>query len=452
MHEVRSAVGAALVLLVAVVGCGKEAGDRAEQSRAQPDPPRPTVERFSAGVELYEMTIAGDTVIAFNGGPEDEDRDLLRSNDLGATWQRLGVPDAPVSRAYPYTTLGTKDGVGYVTGVEDATPDRYPYVADNAYMWASSDGMSWRGGRLPVQGSVSTIAPPELGVAQEGGVVSGVVTSRDDADGVEMFYSANPRDAWHQAEMDDVVIRGAQTFVGDIWSAEDGRLVAVVLSDSIEDELTILESHDNGRSWQIGTCPDDSVVDGGDCRRPTDTGSLQVGADGVSVNGGDWQTPVLDPPPARGDPDEVQLDDVVELPEGGWLTAASIPVDGGNHLDVLARSDDGVTWRPLLGDDPCLADGRYPLFTTPVRLGAGWLVAHECHAIDHEAPPVTDGVPATTVIWSDMYILNGSATEAVAVPGSRQDGVGYLEPLAVGDVVLVPGRTDGFTEIIRLTP
>lgn len=49
-------------------------------------------------------------------------------------------------------------------------------------------------------------------------------------------------------------------------------------------------------------------------------------------------------------------------------------------------------------------------------------------------------------------MLNGAATEAVVVPGSRQDGVGYQEPLAVGDVVLVPVRADGFTEIIRLTP
>lgn len=453
----RGAVGVVGVALALVLtACSDDAADRTEAastqgSQADP-PPEPDVARFRTGVRLDSLTeqlhVVGSTVLAFSATAGDQDPELLRSTDLGESWEPLTLPGASESPTVAYTSVQVGEELAWVTG-EDGRSASYPYIAEDVYLWASRDGVEWHGGRLPVTGQPSSLTEPAVGVVGDGTVVAGVVTESGEGDtSVEMFRSEQAGGAWVPAETPDLAVEGGPTFFADIWEGDDGRLVAVLLSDSTEDELTVLVSDDDGQSWRVGSCPEGSAVDTDECQRVSDSGSLEVGPRGVSVAGGEWRTPVLEPPPAEGDPQDFGFEEVIELPGRGWLVATSIFLNQEENFGVLARSDDGVTWQQLFADDPCMEDDLDPEFSQPVRLGTGWLVVHSCLADGTEV--------GRDLVWADLYVLDGAATEPVLLADTRQEDRRYGQPVAVGDVVLVPvyeeDTADGFTEFVRLTP
>jgi hypothetical protein len=460
-------MSAALVLVA--VACTEDETGRAERSQAagQPGPPTPTIERYSTGARPWGIEAVGTTLLAYDGASPEEDAALLRSADLGETWEPLVLPGAPDSPGFHYQGLGERDGQVWVAGVKEAA-DEAADGYDSAYLWISRDGSRWQGGRLPTVTNPSRddhLAPGvvsddvvAVGVVSDDDVVAGIVTESGGIKSVEMFRSTTDEagDSWVASETPEVVLRGEAARIGDIWEAHDGVLVADLVAP-VEDEPTVLESHDDGRSWQIGSCPDESEHEG-DCEPVSDAGSLEVGPRGVSTHDGDWQEPVLDRSPAREDQGNLSVDRAFEIPGGGWLANANDP-GNENYGDVLVRSDDGVTWQQLLVEDPCLDDDLDPSFDPPVRLGSGWLVEHTCWR--------PGGIAGADINWarSDLYVLDGAATRPVRLPGTQWEadhnisGIeddGYGPAVVAGDVVLVPvpydHTADGFTEIVRITP
>jgi hypothetical protein len=440
------AVSVALVLVA--VACAEGSTGRGERAQAagQPGPANPTIERYSTGARpTGEIHAVGTTLLAYDGTSPEADPTLLRSVDLGETWEPLVLPGTPDSPRFRHMRLEARDGVVWVAGVEDAT-DELSLVYDSTYLWISRDGTEWQGGRLPTMNPVSAATEPEPGVASRDVVVAGVVTSlRDGNERIEMFRSSTSEadGGWVAAETPELVIRGGPGFIGQIWRTDDGPLVADVAAESLEFEGAALESGD-GRSWRIGSCPDDSVYEG-DCHPASDAGSLEFGPQGVSVNDGEWEEPVLEPSPAREDRGRFGLDEAFELAGGGWLAEGY----DHEHVQVLARSDDGMTWQQVLVDDSCRDDDLVPSFSRPVRLGAGWLVEHSCSRPTGRS---IGGGEEMEQLWSALYVLDGAASRAVRLPGTHTTRSGYGQPVVAGDVVLVPSSGGGVTEILRITP
>lgn len=444
--------GAASILLLAA--CGQESDDRSERVEAgRTDPPAPTVERLSTTVQLApypsELQVVGSTVLSFAPRTSAGYPELLRSVDLGETWEPLVLPGASESPSFVHTANGVSDDVAWVTARADDGP-LSDFVAD-LFLWTSRDGLEWTGGLFPTQ-RANDLVEPTFAVVGDGTLVAGVVTEvGEQGQGVELYYDDSDGRGWVAAELADVVIDGAQTHVDDIWET-DGRLIAVIYSDAMQEDdvLTVLESRDDGRSWQEGTCPADSVADDDGCARVVETGRLRVGPQGVSVDGRDWQRPVLDPPPARGDPRAFTFESPLELAGGGWLVAGEVYLNQEESFGVLARSEDGVTWHQLFADDPCLGDDLSPDFRRPVRLTDGWLVVHSCQT----GATGSSGDGGQQFAWADLYVLDGAASDVVLVPQTRQTGNEYQQPVTVGEAVLVPitydDEADRFTDIVRV--
>lgn len=437
----RVVAGVCLASLVpGVVACGDEGGDGGG-ARPQVD-----VDRFDIGVSLDQPIVLGDTLLAGSGSHSlgADGVGLYRSDDRGETWEPAEPPGVPgwidLHLASPALV---DDGLAAVSGrlrVEDPAGGLPP--TGDAYVWTTSDGTTWRGGRLTGPGpSVVTVH----GV--DGLLVAATTTGRSRPGGeqrLELYRSADDGASWTRAGVTGLTVLPDQVIeVVDLWRLGDGRLAAglsrEVLGASSDDpplDRTALVSADDGATWTAAPCPVEAPRWSSECRRPDEPA-------GVTLD-------EIDPPAEAVDVEEdpPSLEGAVELPGGGWLAAASAQETGDKNHGFVLRSDDGSSWRPILSPDDCAArediERSNSWYSTPVSFGEGWLVAYACGDVIGTAE-------------STLYLLDADGTNPTEIPDAAlPDGLGYGQPLTVGagdDVLVLAGGDEGSASlVVRLRP
>jgi hypothetical protein len=246
-------------------------------------------------------------------------------------------------------------------------------VARRPHAWASADGFEWRGGPLPGDGIVS------------------------------------------------------------VWPGRlpDGQLVAAEQPEPGFGRLVV--SADGGASWRLIDCPPQArrTAPHGppqQCVAPVLAGrNLWVRLYEVSLDvGKTWQTVSVVPDP--GSAIYPMISNTVVLPGGGWLGAVGVTLEaGGQFVEYLARSTDGLRWEPVI-PHPCdKAEGAGSVVSKPQPLGDRWLVAYTC-TVEKVFKPVR----------SQLYLVDRDATQARLLATVEQTGLSFGAPVAVRGTVVVP--------------
>jgi BNR/Asp-box repeat len=435
------------------------------------------IRRFELDVAPTQLVAVGDVLLA-NGRAGDRPSDdprvwraLLRSTDLGRTWESLTLPAA--APGVTYVLHGPEEvggGVAVVVGEVDVDPSAPTLNGRVAYLWTSADGRTWSGG-----GFVG-VSPPTGGnilVRSVDGVLFAAFDNR-------LHRSTDLGASWTRATVPELPLAAGETaVVSDIWQSNGGRLVTTLVNPQgggppmlATGVAPVLVSDDGGATWQLDVCPSKSLGDGS-CRRSAraddpgilagsaaiygtirTVGRLQIrrtaGGEQVSTDGGaTWH--IADLRIGADLADDLLLQPVVPLDAGGWLAVASYVGAGGDfHRDFLLASEDGARWRDLSPGSPCTSEEVQDdpdilrpgvSFSAPLRFDESWLVVHTC---DSE----------NTSVQTELLLVDASATEATPVPGTRRDVVRYRSPVAVGDtIVMLEGPDhDGGDVLVQARP
>jgi hypothetical protein len=323
--------------------------------------------------------VLGRTLLAGGRGSLGGDGvGLYRSDDLGETWEPAEPPDVPGwIDLHPASPTLVGDGLAAVGGrlrVDDPAGGLAP--AGDAYVWTTADGATWHGGRLTGPGPWSAVTVHGV----EGLLVAATTTGapRPGAEQrLELHRSTDDGRSWTRASVTGMTLPSDHEIeVVDLWRLGDGRLAAgltrSVLGQSNDvppPDPIALVSADGGSTWTAAPCPvEPPTPRSGDCRRPDEPAELSLDE--------------IEPPVEAVDVEESppSLEGAVELPGGGWLAAASAYETGDENHGFVLRSDDGSTWQPVLSPDDCAARGDIERpnssYSTPLRFGDRWLVAH----------------------------------------------------------------------------
>jgi hypothetical protein len=392
-------IGVVVVLLVAACSGGDDDGGRGEGRSASTGSTTTSTPAEEPGIvdldELAEATGAEVTRVVPELGPEDElwayngdlqlampggevlvakgtvagEDELLRSSDGGGSWQPADLPNLP--EPPPFLVLDQVGTSAVVAGSDDAR---------RRYLWASDDGVTWRGG--PVD-----LGPGGSGLTQIPGQLP------------------------------------------------DGRLMMPMTRDDPQDDL-LLVSADRGATWERIDCPAETL----DSRRPgwclpvVPMGDrMWVRYDDLSLDAGrTWQTIDVQPDPGFNARPRIQWAVDLADADAGWLGVADTLVwddaeETQDHLDFLVRSADGVRWETVLAD-PCqdaAVDHSGSWFSRPVPLGDRWLVASTCTKFD--AP-----------LRSELHLVDAAGTDPELVAAVDEDGVSFGSPVVAGSTVVVP--------------
>jgi hypothetical protein len=303
-----------------------------------------------------------------------------------------------------------------------------PVVGD-AFLWTTTDGREWRGGRLADGVGTST----DVDVAAAGDVlIAGVATGGriDRASPYELHRSVDAGASWAPATVpaDLAVAPGGFMRLLDVWEA-DSVLVADV-------GQPVLASDDGGATWRYGACPDEAATVDGRCVRPEVHGELWVRDREVSLDAGrTWQEPVVDVDLS----DPLMFGSVVELPDGGWVATGSTDDTDDEDQGYVLRSRDGLRWEELR-PGACEGGLQSSGFTGLVPFGDGWLTAGRCDDGDDR-------------VRSEVYAVGPDANRLEAVPDTLREDRSYSSATVVaGDVVLLVENPDGPSEILRISP
>jgi hypothetical protein len=391
-----SARSVLVMVLVAVTGCpgdddAESPPDEPVDATTAPDAEPDHVDLAgleAAGIQAtavdpslapgQQLAIGGDggvvavsDVLVSNAYDDDNELRLVRSTDLGASWEPLELPGAPTEHG----------GLLYDAGAA-AIVARTDLDSLHGYFWASSDGVTWRGGD-----------PVDLGADFQGlDDVAGQLPDGRLAITVFRWTAANPP--------------GAPT---------DNDLVV---------------ASDGGASWRHIGCPPEarSTTSGIACVPLQDAGrGLWLRLQEASRDGGHtWHTATLDPDP--GAVTFPAIDTAVPVEGNGWLGSASVILPSHNpaFLGYLVHSTDGTSWEPILSDPCANTDIDYSASSVsrPVQSGDQWLVTYTC---------TSDTVPQR----SELYLLDPDGTHPRLVAEAQPETT-FGTPLAAGSTVIVP--------------
>jgi len=243
------------------------------------------IRRFELDVAPTELVAVGDVLLS-NGRAGDRPSDdprvwqaLLRSTDLGRSWESLTLPGAAPGVSYVLHGPGEVGGdVAVVVGEVDVDPSASTLTGRVAYLWASADGMTWSGG------SFAGVSPP-TGRSIVVSAVDGVLFAAFDT---RLHRSTDLGASWTQATVPDLPLAAGETAaVRDIWSTGRGRLAITLVNPNgggppmlATGTPPVLVSDDGGVTWHLDACPSEVLGDGS-CRRTPradDPGTLAVSA------------------------------------------------------------------------------------------------------------------------------------------------------------------------------
>jgi hypothetical protein len=385
----------AAVMLLLVAGCTETGPDRRTEPLSSPasvsvsvSPPAVSLGVFeAAGIratraipELGEgryfhltdanddIVVAGTTLIANSVDRNLRSNRVMTSTDRGRTWQGIDLPGATADDGWAILSR-TGTTVAAVGG------------GKRHLVWLTDDGVTWRGGPVPVESEGYVLALPLRGV--DGAVV--VANSR----------------------------KGAR----------------------------IVRTTDGGGTWQTIDCPTMFRPTGQADRCEVVTpagGNLWARRFEVSVDAGKTWRPVKVVPEFGS---VIQLMGTVTLQGGGWLSPVWTVIPPAKSAYLLARSRDGVTWDTVI-PYPCdKAAGQGATVSRPQALGNRWLVAYTCvDATDDAQRSVlylleADGTGARVLAAIDRpgRWFGGPVTvgDTVIVPEIRNDNVVTLLHLNV---------------------
>jgi hypothetical protein len=425
----------------------------------------PEVEVVDVDLDLSGQLVAVEDVLlaAVSPGPdrqEGESDTVYRSEDGGRRWEAVTLPGAPAVLGLDDVRPGLVGDLGVVTGQSIEPSGRMPVVGD-AFLWTTTDGREWRGGRL-AEGVGTSV---DVEVAAAGDVlVAGVAVGGGvlEATPYELHRSVDGGATWTPATVpaDLAVPAGGLMSLRDMWEAEN-KLVAdlglggtapptasisaspgdaAALSPDSPDDVAavqpVLASDDGGATWRYDACPGPAATDDGGCTNPEVHGDLWVRDGEVSVDAGrTWQQPVVE-----GDVgDGLMFGSVVELPDGGWVATGRTADAGDEDRGHVVRSADGLRWEELHAG-ACEDDPQGSSFTGLVPFDDGWLTAYDCSDSGER-------------VRSEVYRVGPDATRLEAVPDTLRDGWSYASPTVVaGGVLLLADRADGPSEIVRISP
>ena len=230
------------------------------------------VRRVELDASPTGLVPVGDVLLA-NGrqggqstGDQREWWALLRSTDLGETWTSLTLPGAPTGVSYILD--GQQDvgeGVAVVKGVVGVDSSGPTVSGHVAYVWASVDGRTWRGGRFAGGG------PPidrDVIVRSVGGVLFAAADT-------QIYRSTDLGASWSPVSAPDLPLAPGETAtVTDLWQTTRGRLVANMGNGDGRPPMLetgpapVLVSDDGGMTWRLDVCPSEVPSNGSCLRRP----------------------------------------------------------------------------------------------------------------------------------------------------------------------------------------
>lgn len=321
----------------------------------------------------------GDVLVvdAGRGETQGDGEELVRSTDLGATWSIVDLPGRP--EVVDLELHRVDDALAVVGELRDDSAAAHD-LGDAVYLWLSSDGLHWQGGRIAV-----------------------------------------PRPT------------GDRASVRQVTRLDDGALMATI--DLADDEERVVRSDDGARTWRPAPCPEPNRTSEG-CRRPYEperVGPLWIRDDPreraaepewSTDQGRTWRRPEL---PGVGG--RFTRLDAVELRGGGWLVLATTEHTGNDEIETrnhLFRLDEDLRGQRVLDPDPRCRSASSEVTSPPVALGDRWLVRSTCSNPD-------DGP-----VRSLVYQLDPDGRDPRLVAGTETDAAHYQEPIVLDDVVLLP--------------
>jgi len=447
--SVDARLGVVVTAALVTVACTGSAG-----TDGSIDPPR--VERVEPTTTVEEPIAMLDDETLLALAPADDriesmDPDtLLRSDDRGATWEPVTLPDAPDGVAFGSGYPRIVDGVAVVGGRVIIDALDFTMSAGDAYVWTSVDGVTWHGTHVAGPGPAFSQAEVDaVDGALLAGAVTGNVTTVDDIDGFALLRSADRGRTWTAAAVPPLDgLRPALRGGLGTWATEDGTVVMPLAWESsrleveagVDDvepedppEPPALTSPDDGATWVISPCPVDTVG----CTAPG-TGAVQARAaedvfstPEVSNDGGaTWHPFELDDAtPSLSFP---MLGGIVELPTGGWLARFTGEPDSTTSFSFLVRSDDGLRWQRV--DGPAACDERDDEPDDAVLPDAS---ASDAFAIGE-----TLLVEYTCEGASEIRTVSPDGTRTTPVEGTGRTGTIYGQRAGTDDVVVLPEQGD----------
>ncbi len=422
---------AGVALLLAVTACGAAAAPDRAGARA------PVVATITvrAAVPPVAVVRAGRALV---GIPVDQATtrrpEVLVSDDDGATWRTVRLPDAPDAIVLDPRALRRAAGLVVLSarGSAPVTNDVGTFVGAGGPVlaWTTRDGRTWRGG------TVVAVGPP-LDLQVVVAAARTLLLPVRETDGTVAIYHATPRSAWRRGVVQGMrVERGESDLVPDAWKGE-GDLVGVLRAGTARDPFALREirSRDGGRTWQREACPPTRAP----CAPRLAARGLVLRGESVTVDGGKTWRPVQVVPRPRAREVPVRFTSVARV-RGGWIATATI-LRGEDAVDLLLRSADGRTWRGMIDFRACRGEQADSFeVAKPVRADHGWYTVVSC------------GRAAEGTVRAWVARGDGSGRGWSAVPGTT--GTAPLDPpLRQGRRVLVPQADDrGVHAILAITP
>jgi hypothetical protein len=330
--------------------------------------------RFRTSPLRANVTVVGSDLLGWVDTGSGEE--LHRSADLGASWERVELPNAPErlssSRAYE---VGDR---AVVTGSESET-----WTGADGYIWISDDGVDWHGGSVPA-------VPPD-----------------------------------------------AQLTV-PFTQLPDGRLaVGLYQPDQPQAPPQALVTG-GGTSWQLADCPPGWRAGDHSCSpQPSFGDGLWLSSGGTQVSmdeGASWQPIVVTPDTTDttagtggADLSPSKVLSTVTSPSGGWLGVGYRDERDLNRYWSIVRSADGVLWETVL-QDPCRGIGSTAVeafYGHPVPFGDDWLVVHTCFR-------------SWWPQRSELYLLDQDGSNPRRVASTDTPGLYFAQPDDVDGAVVVP--------------
>jgi len=374
---------------------------------------------------IHDPVRAGDALVSIDAAYRPAVAQALTSIDAGETWEAIALPGTtePVRLWLPQDL----DGWASIVARDDV--DGIP--AGAVYVWTTTDGRTWHGGRV-ADDAPAFVQPDVHRVGDR------LLTTFTSDRQLRVLTSDDAGASWQAARVPELGLGEEQSaHLPFLWE-QDGALAGLgdFRGTNPPAHRFVLTSSDGGRTWVEGDRCDPGATQ---CPRPTQTaGELTVRDGEVSLDGGaTWVEAEVEERAGLDDLTGLAFDEVVQHGDG-WMATAGLYVPSDVEFGFLLASDDGRTWRHV-ADDPCIdAGGSRPnsRFRGPVVVDDIAYVTYSCVALTD----AVEGVILRVAPGEDAQPIDGTEI---------RDGT-FGAPHLVGDLLVVAVQRGEISELLRL--